>query len=342
MTTVSRNSIVQLKRASASYWNTSNPVLRRGEPGYETDTGRLKIGDGTKTWSLLPYVDTTNLTAGLATKSDIGHTHAANQITSGTISIDRLPTGTTGTTVSFGNHTHDASAIVSGTIPTSRLPASLTLMGTTAERDIAFPTPTTNAQRVALANQNIVWYNKTSGWWESYYATTGLSGLTARGLQSGISSGWYPVSEGPYIRLQPTSSFSAVANNPVRSWGTMTRSGGSSWFSYNDTNGRISIPVAGRYQVRAQTTQQTGTGTANYHLRVLNAGSYEQHVDGVAVTLVSNLFTLAHAEMEIPILASREVDFFVQSGTLNVHQAGTTGIRGEFLVRYKGPLLVTD
>jgi len=34
------------------------------------------------------------------------HTHAASDINSGTLSIDRIPTGTTSTTVALGNHTH--------------------------------------------------------------------------------------------------------------------------------------------------------------------------------------------------------------------------------------------
>lgn len=43
--------------------------------------------------------------------SDIGaanatHPHAASDINSGTLSIDRIPTGTTSTTVAAGNHTH--------------------------------------------------------------------------------------------------------------------------------------------------------------------------------------------------------------------------------------------
>lgn len=48
------------------------------------------------------------------------HTHAASDITSGTLDIARIPTGTTGTTVSFGNHTHAASAIDSGTLAVAR------------------------------------------------------------------------------------------------------------------------------------------------------------------------------------------------------------------------------
>jgi len=37
---------ILLRRDSSENWSTSNTVLMAGEPGYVTDTGRLKIGDG--------------------------------------------------------------------------------------------------------------------------------------------------------------------------------------------------------------------------------------------------------------------------------------------------------
>lgn len=42
----------------------------------------------------------------LAGKADVGHTHSASDITSGTLSISRIPTGTSSSTVAVGNHTH--------------------------------------------------------------------------------------------------------------------------------------------------------------------------------------------------------------------------------------------
>lgn len=36
-------------------WIDENPVLLAGEIGIESDTTRLKVGDGISTWSVLPY-----------------------------------------------------------------------------------------------------------------------------------------------------------------------------------------------------------------------------------------------------------------------------------------------
>lgn len=47
---------IQHRRGTASQWTVTNPVLLAGELGYETDTTRLKFGDGGTQWSALPYV----------------------------------------------------------------------------------------------------------------------------------------------------------------------------------------------------------------------------------------------------------------------------------------------
>lgn len=50
------------------------------------------------------------------------HVHAAADVTSGTFDIARIPTGTSGTTVAFGNHTHAAGDVTSGTFAIGRIP----------------------------------------------------------------------------------------------------------------------------------------------------------------------------------------------------------------------------
>jgi hypothetical protein len=46
---------IQLRRGTASQWTSANPVLAVGEPGVETDTGKVKYGDGSTAWTSLPY-----------------------------------------------------------------------------------------------------------------------------------------------------------------------------------------------------------------------------------------------------------------------------------------------
>lgn len=47
--------IIQYKRGTSSRWVQVNPILAAGEPGLETDTSRVKYGDGFSRWNDLPY-----------------------------------------------------------------------------------------------------------------------------------------------------------------------------------------------------------------------------------------------------------------------------------------------
>lgn len=45
----------QMRRGTPALWASRNPILAEGEEGYETDTGRRKVGDGITRWNDLPY-----------------------------------------------------------------------------------------------------------------------------------------------------------------------------------------------------------------------------------------------------------------------------------------------
>lgn len=47
---------IQLRRAPKNDWESLNPTLAEGEPGLETDTGLIKIGNGMTPWNSLPYM----------------------------------------------------------------------------------------------------------------------------------------------------------------------------------------------------------------------------------------------------------------------------------------------
>lgn len=49
----------KFRRGTAAEWTTANPVLLAGEPGLETDTGKIKYGDGTTAWNSLAYFTAT-------------------------------------------------------------------------------------------------------------------------------------------------------------------------------------------------------------------------------------------------------------------------------------------
>lgn len=49
------NVTIRLKRGTSEAWVRNNPVLALAEPGFEYDTGKLKIGDGVTAWNDLTY-----------------------------------------------------------------------------------------------------------------------------------------------------------------------------------------------------------------------------------------------------------------------------------------------
>jgi len=48
--------LIQIRRDTASNWTSANTVLAQGELGAETDTSKIKIGDGSTAWSSLSYL----------------------------------------------------------------------------------------------------------------------------------------------------------------------------------------------------------------------------------------------------------------------------------------------
>jgi hypothetical protein len=46
---------IQVRRGTAAAWTAANPTLASGEWGKETDTGKVKLGDGSTAWNSLGY-----------------------------------------------------------------------------------------------------------------------------------------------------------------------------------------------------------------------------------------------------------------------------------------------
>jgi len=84
---------IQLRRDTSTNWAANNPVLALGEPGLETDTLRVKYGDGSNAWSRLGYTNLDSLndftTNDLTEGNNLYFTNArvyANTIASGFVS----------------------------------------------------------------------------------------------------------------------------------------------------------------------------------------------------------------------------------------------------------------
>lgn len=62
-------------------WAKMDPILEDGEPGYEFDTGRFKIGNGKARWTRLPYfTPATPLPAGSTMSEQALYEYVTTQI----------------------------------------------------------------------------------------------------------------------------------------------------------------------------------------------------------------------------------------------------------------------
>ncbi|AVR56925.1 minor tail protein [Microbacterium phage Triscuit] len=152
-------------------------------------------------------------------------------------------------------------------VVTDRLPHT----GTTAQRDTYYGIPSTAAAKVALANRQVLFFNTDTGWWESYYAVKGTSGLTVRGLVTGLVADWYPVdNSGPRGRIRASggqllNTAGALFTNWDSNWADASNNY-DSWRSntaiYRDPADLAALrtSMAGRYKAKTMMTFPNGSG----------------------------------------------------------------------------------
>jgi hypothetical protein len=118
---------MQQRRGTASQWTSANPILNAGEMGWESDTNKFKIGDGTNHWADLDYFIDVNSTVNPAFGSSITFEGATSNDFETTLAItdptaDRTitfpdATGTVALTSDISELSQDAidSALTAGT-----------------------------------------------------------------------------------------------------------------------------------------------------------------------------------------------------------------------------------
>lgn len=208
--------------------------------------------------------------------------------------------------------------------------------GTTAERDAYFGVPSTDAQRAALHNKQVRWFNTTTQRTESYYALNSISGLTSPGVRTGASSGWYPVA-GSDIFVTVRRSGSGIAFTAGQSqdlgFDESTSFRGFSLPAFPFTV--LPLPVSGMYEISAQAV--AGQVANNYMdlsltvggvIRKTETGMMYPHASGYSRSVIS--------PMIFPLL-----DVLSAKLTAALSSAGHVMQYSPVLnVRYLGPPLV--
>lgn len=93
---------IQLRSDTAAVWTSANPTLALGEPGIESDTRKLKIGNGITAWNALPYFISGVHVRGQASYTSTGSTPIVTQGTYVTTGLTATLDSSTAYGISLG------------------------------------------------------------------------------------------------------------------------------------------------------------------------------------------------------------------------------------------------
>jgi Major tropism determinant N-terminal domain len=254
---------IQVRRGTASAWITANTVLSAGEIGFETDTLRIKIGDGTTAWTSLGYASggssyaTTATAAGTTT---LTATSAYAQFFTGsttqTVVLPVASTMTLGQTFYINNNSSGALTInSSGSNLVATVPANTTVMvtcilasGTSAaswDADYTGATTVTGTGSLVLGT------------------APSISNLTLTGTLTASSSagtnGYYLQSTGTGVQWAAVSGYSAptLGSTSIASGSTVTTISGLTLSGPTITG---TLTAASSVGTSGQVLSSTGTG----------------------------------------------------------------------------------
>lgn len=111
--------LIKLKRGLSTEWTDLNPVLKLGEPGYEKDTKKLKIGDGVTLWNDLPYIGSGTIDFEDVQDEVANLLKAGNNIVLDYNDDDNILTISTSGLQPSGNY----ATLVNGLVPEGQLPS---------------------------------------------------------------------------------------------------------------------------------------------------------------------------------------------------------------------------
>jgi hypothetical protein len=117
---------IQVRRGTAAQWTSTNPTLASGEWGFETDTGKVKIGNGSTNWTGLSYTGGTGTVTSITAGTGLS---GGTITTSGTIAIDSTVATLTGNQVLTNKTISGASNTLSNIGNSSLTNSAITING---------------------------------------------------------------------------------------------------------------------------------------------------------------------------------------------------------------------
>lgn len=163
---------IQIRRGTAAQWTSANPTLASGEWGFETDTNKAKIGNGSTAWNSLAYIITgavgtvTSVTAGtgltggtitgtgtIAIDSTVATLTGSQTLTNKTLTTPVISSISNSGTITIPTGTLTLATLTGTETLTNKTLTSPTLTDAVIRQSLLTPTFTTNAYTLVLTDQ---------------------------------------------------------------------------------------------------------------------------------------------------------------------------------------------
>jgi hypothetical protein len=311
---------IQLRRGTASQWTAANTLLAQGEIGLETDTSKLKLGDGSTLWNSLSYfsagsgVTAVTATSPVASSGGLtpvislssGYGDTLNPYASKTANfVLAAPNGSAGVPT--------FRAVVASDIPTlnqntTGSAATLTTGRTVAiTGDLAYTSPSFDGSTNVTAAGTLATVNANVGSFTNASVT-----VNGKGLITAASSGTAPVTS--VTATSPVASTGGATPDISMPAATTSVSGyltSTDWTTFNGkgsgtvTSVAATVPsflsVAGSPITTTGTLAITLSGTA---LPILNGGTGATTLAGASIATYTGTETLTNKRIDPRVVSA--------------------------------------
>jgi len=331
---------IQIRRDTAANWTSVNPILAQGEIGYELDTGKVKIGDGTTAWTSLVYRFTTitdhTLLSNIGTNTHaqidahIANTSNPHATTAAQVGAD--PAGSAAAAQAFAiqraNHTGTQLASTISDFTESAQDASASLL-TTATHDGVSVSYNDAANSLAITNTD-----KGSS---AVTTHVGLADPHPQYLTPAEGNAAYQPLDGDLTAVAALAGAGFAVRTTTNTWATrsLTTPGGSG-ISITNQDGVFGSPAFTNTD-KGSTAVTTHEGLADPHPQYETSAEAQSKVDAgvAAAVLTSNAYTdgviTLKAEKTTTISAGTSLNGggdLSANRTINHNNFGTAGTYG--------------